>query len=213
MAPSLAQINNRHHPDQIPKISRVGSSKAQLCLQKILHIILTVPESSNGCTPTRNEAVPTTKVGDPPTQSPASAIDGGEVAIEEEKTIEPVANKDIDGDRRNGGSREGGGDCMGLLIQAATLIFGGIKDENHEKTARMTATSTGGDIRTAVNVKRRSNEGWPVDLYGVMEPVVRSKRGRIQVLPCKYRDSVIEPLTRVAINRPTQFPSKQRRLR
>ncbi|XP_016467271.1 uncharacterized protein LOC107789907 [Nicotiana tabacum] len=89
---------------------------------------------------------------------------------------------------------------MGLLIEAARLIFGEFKDEDSDFEPEPEKK-----IRTK-QLKRR-NKCWGMEYVEetadgkCSSPVVRSKRGRIQMLPCKYRDSIIEPLTRFSRNR------------
>lgn len=89
---------------------------------------------------------------------------------------------------------------MGLLIEAARLIFGEFKDEDSDFEPEPEKK-----IRTK-QLKRR-NKCWGMEYVEetvdgkCSSPVVRSKRARIQVLPCKYRDSIIEPLTGFSRNR------------
>ncbi|KAK4375921.1 hypothetical protein RND71_006598 [Anisodus tanguticus] len=110
---------------------------------------------------------------------------------------------------------------MGLLIEAATLIFGDFQDEiskpkcdksfksgsNREKLKLDEDDNVAGKKQ----VKRRNYECTDE----VMEdkssyPLVRSKRGRIQVLPNKYRDSILEPLTPFSRIRSTIVPNRRR---
>ncbi|KAK4358619.1 hypothetical protein RND71_020848 [Anisodus tanguticus] len=96
---------------------------------------------------------------------------------------------------------------MGLLIEAARLIFGEFKDEGCEfesESEKKIMESHSSGSRT-MKLKRR-NKCWGTEsVAGKCSslPVVRSKRGRIQVLPYKYRDSIIEPVARFSRNRST----------
>lgn len=141
----------------------------------------------------------------------------------------------------SGGKGKGEEGFMGLLIEAARLIFGEFNDKKYggaagsraeQEPEKNTSESQNSDETkiTAVDpsspvrrIKRRP-PCWAVELYGNAEeeeqngagdasPVVRSKRGRIQVLPCKYRDSVLEPLTRFTRTRSTTILANRRRSR
>ncbi|KAI3450673.1 hypothetical protein Pfo_007338, partial [Paulownia fortunei] len=102
-----------------------------------------------------------------------------------------------------------------LLIEAAKLIFGEFKDNDKSEPGNQNA-SRGSELKkdeVAADIEpnerkltRRSSCWTTAEMGGEFEetpssPVVRSKRGRTQVLPCKYRDSVLEPLTRLSKRR------------
>lgn len=98
--------------------------------------------------------------------------------------------------------RDDGGDraerSLTLLIEAAKLILGEF---------------VGGDESEALELKR---EDVAAGIGGAFEeapppPVVRSKRGRTRVLPCRYRDSAVEPLTRFSRTGSSVTPAKRRR--
>lgn len=143
---------------------------------------------------------PQEELKDPPI-SPASATpsDKGLAPNVEEKEVQAV-KEEIDN--------------IGLLIDAAKLIFGEVKESHDEKNQKSFEDLNDQDSREkpCVNDNKRRNQCWTVGLYEDMEPVVRSKRGRTRVLPCKYRDSVLEPLTRASRNR-ASIVSNKRRLR
>ncbi|OIT37901.1 hypothetical protein A4A49_14615 [Nicotiana attenuata] len=89
---------------------------------------------------------------------------------------------------------------MGLLIEAARLIFGEFKDEDLDFEPEP-------EKKSRTKQLKRRNKCWGMEYVEenvdgkCSSPVVRSKRGRLQVLPCKYRHSIIEPLTRFSRNR------------
>lgn len=89
---------------------------------------------------------------------------------------------------------------MGLLIEAARLIFGEFKDEDSDFEPEP-------EKKSRTKQLKRRNKCWGMEYVEetvdgkCSSPVVRSKRARIQVLPCKYRDSIIEPLTGFSRNR------------
>ncbi|KAL6537945.1 hypothetical protein OROHE_012232 [Orobanche hederae] len=96
------------------------------------------------------------------------------------------------------------GESLSLLIEAAELVLGEFKteDDNVLRCYELKKDESTAEIeRDGRNLRRRSSGSTTPELSGKFEgttssPVVRSKRGRAQILPCKYRDSVLEPLTR-----------------
>lgn len=125
-----------------------------------------------------------------------------EVSGTKETRFEEHMGEDREGKEKEEGSKtvQFGGDptascdnCLDLLIEAAKLVF---EEPSEEK-------GPGSGLR-----QRRRNEGerseqrWvTVDLCDKVNdtsPVVRSKRGRTQALPFRFRDSVVEPLKRSA---------------
>lgn len=97
-------------------------------------------------------------------------------------------------------------DCLGLLVEAARLISGNFGDDESDTGEPSGEKELSGGLRKAQAAaneasrngsKRKKNKSWRVeDWLGDLEdtsPVVRSKRGRTQVLPTRYRDSVLEP--------------------
>lgn len=106
---------------------------------------------------------------------------------------------------------------MGLLIEAATLIFGDFKDENPfklDEKLKMDEHHYNNDndvTATKKQLKRRINEYTEEVIADKSSyPLVRSKRGRIQVLPNKYRDSILEPLTPFSRIRSTIVTNRRR---
>ena len=94
---------------------------------------------------------------------------------------------------------------MGLIIEAAKIIFGEFKTEEKQQILKDFDVST---ANTRPEIKRKHQRWTTVDLYADMEPVVQSKRGRTQVLPCKFGGSVVEPLTRALRNRSSVITTK-----
>ncbi|KAL3530428.1 hypothetical protein ACH5RR_009750 [Cinchona calisaya] len=201
MAPSdQSQIDN--HSDQPPhnpppsntsKTPHCGTSKAQLSLQKILHTILTIPNNRS------SSPLPSSLKNDVQNQN---------------QYVPPPANTNLSADEGLAANLGNEGYNMGLLIEAAKMIFGESKEEE-----KLTKSSFGdfNDDSKRVNKRRKRGDWRTVDLCGDMEvevePAVRSNRERTRVLPCKYRDSVLEPLTRLPRNRSTAIIPKKRRLR
>ncbi|CAL5357154.1 unnamed protein product [Camellia sinensis] len=123
---------------------------------------------------------------------------------------------------------------LDLLIEAAKLISGEFEDDETERNLkqqpsqnmelsgeffRETKNETAMDESSAAkrgSKRRKQNECWIDELYGDFEdvsPVVRSNRGRNQVLPHKYRDSVLEPLKPLSRHRSSAAVSTKRRSR
>lgn len=212
MAPSSHQSQINHSDQSRAKFSSssytCGSSKAQLCLQKILHIILTIPTQPLSENDIKDVPPPPPpppppeeeELKDPPT-SPAATTppDKGLALNVEGKGVQVV---------------EAESDNMGVLIDAAKMVFGETKESHDQRKNQSSEDPNDQDLREkpCVDDNKRRNQCWTVDLYEDMEPVVRSKRGRTRVLPCKYRDSVLEPLTRASRNR-ASIVSNKRRLR
>ncbi|KAB1207026.1 hypothetical protein CJ030_MR7G008057 [Morella rubra] len=107
---------------------------------------------------------------------------------------------------RSRGKRDKSNDCLGLLVEAARLISGNFGDDESDTGEPSGEKELSGGLRKAQAAaneasrngsKRKKNKSWRVeDWLGDLEdtsPVVRSKRGRTQVLPTRYRDSVLEP--------------------
>ncbi|KAH1220648.1 hypothetical protein GmHk_12G034234 [Glycine max] len=192
-----------------------GYSKAQMCFFKILRIISSTPPSK------QQQPFPTKGVGidlnlrfrsvteTEESESSRSDNDNASATAQTnsnegfpEKSVE-VSEK-LDNNNNNNTTNEVNnhaetasfkgrdGNCFDLLIEAARVVSGKEESDSEE---------LGGELRTrrASKVKRR--EKWVVvDLYGDVlgerEPVVRSKRGRNQALPYRFKDSVVEPLKR-----------------
>ncbi|GMP98968.1 hypothetical protein CsSME_00046639 [Camellia sinensis var. sinensis] len=129
------------------------------------------------------------------TRSQSSEIDNNGVA-EDTTTIEPNNNNPLPELRSDH-------DFLHLLIEAAKLISGDFADAETEKPSQIEAELGESEAATAA----------AVEFYGGVEdisPVVRSKRGRSQVLPYRYRDSILEPLTRFSAQRSTSSSTKRR---
>lgn len=72
---------------------------------------------------------------------------------------------------------------LDLLLEAVRHVSAGVHtDEPDEK-----------ETETSKSSKRRGPCCTALELYEDYGPVVRSKRGRNQVLPSRYRDSILEP--------------------
>ncbi|URE45698.1 hypothetical protein MUK42_14357 [Musa troglodytarum] len=109
------------------------------------------------------------------------------------------------------GRGRGSDGCLDLLLEAVRQVSGDAFEDDTpgaEKvqpaaaTASMAEASHSPPSRTrkpaggAGAKKRRDAEEWwiPLDLYEEeTAPIVRSKRGRSQALPLRYRDSVLDP--------------------
>ncbi|XP_038901753.1 uncharacterized protein LOC120088485 isoform X2 [Benincasa hispida] len=164
---------------------------------------------------------------------------------ESEKTVEEEGKKDkppgSSDDRSddvkaetapfNGAKCKSSGDCLGLLIEAARLIFGDIGENEFdtESTQEENESSSELDMKDPSRLekvfseshssdsKRKLEGNWMVmnlvrDI-GDRSPLVRSKRGRSQVLPCRYKDSVLEPWRSQPLPSKVKVSRRQRRSR
>lgn len=102
-------------------------------------------------------------------------------------------------------------DCLGLLVEAARLISGNFEEEeeddespshhHHHHRGKKLSSELGLGLglekskrKRKRNSRKNSSGGGTVeDWMEDTSPVVKSKRGRNQVLPTRYRDSVLEP--------------------
>ncbi|XP_022985998.1 uncharacterized protein LOC111483864 isoform X2 [Cucurbita maxima] len=130
-----------------------------------------------------------------------------------------------------GAKCQSGGDCLGLLIEAARLIFGDIGENEFdtESTQEENESNSELDIKDPSQLekviseshssepKRKLEGNWMVmNLVRDIDdrsPLVRSKRGRSQVLPCRYKDSVLEPWRSQPLSSKVKVSRRQRRSR
>lgn len=94
-------------------------------------------------------------------------------------------------------------DCLGLLVEAAKLISGDFgdneSDSGKKKLSGELETQQDRVVEKRKSSKRKKKNSESVSMVDWLEeledtsPVVRSKRGRSQVLPTRYRDSVLDP--------------------
>ncbi|KGN46921.1 uncharacterized protein LOC105435800 [Cucumis sativus] len=133
----------------------------------------------------------------------------------------------------NGPKCKSSGDCLGLLIEAARLIFGDISEDEFdtELTQEESELNNELDIKDPSQLEKvmsesHSSESKRMKLergnWMVMNivrdiddrsPLVRSKRGRSQVLPCRYKDSVLEPWRSQPLPSKIKVSRRQRRSR
>lgn len=131
----------------------------------------------------------------------------------------------------NGAKCESGGDCLGLLIEAARMIFGDIGEKEFDTESTREENESNGELHIkdpsrVQNViseshssesKRKVEGHWTVmNLVRDTDdrsPLVRSKRGRSQVLPCRYKDSVLEPWRSQPLPSKVKVSRRQRRPR
>lgn len=167
-----------------------------MCLFKIIHIISSIPPSKQQPFPNNNNKGSSFDLNlrfCSITKSEESEIDqhnneGRE--IEKPKFEEEVF--EADDVAKTTSFRGGNSNCLDLLIEAARVLSE--KNEFDSEEER----EIGDELMTSrgERVKKKKER-----LVVVREPVVRSKRGRNQVLPCRFRDSVVEPLKRTGPNR------------
>lgn len=195
-------------------------STSQMCLFKILHIISSFPSTDDvtdnkHLTHDNNKNHKINKVDIDLNVSCKIDESDTELAVEDERATEhsvishvedqsseiEVENKYKPRDHDEG--------YLGLLIEAAQLILG----EPDNKPARR---ETEPSENKRITVKRKQQQCWTAaaeaEWHAEFEdtsPVVKSKRGRNQVLPYRYRDSVVERWS-PATHRSISVPSKPR---
>lgn len=194
-----------------------GCSKAQMCFFKILRTISSAPPSTEQQEQEQEqeEPFPTKGVGidlnlrfSSLTESESSRSDSASAtlqnSIEEEQEGFPEKSVQLSEKPDNNNSLNDvqtasfqgrDSNCLDLLIEAARVVSG--KDESDSEEERELGT----ELTTQRASQEKQKERWlVVDIYSdaleEREPVVRSKRGRNQALPYRFRDSVVEPLKR-----------------
>ncbi|XP_040862945.1 uncharacterized protein [Glycine max] len=204
-----------------------GYSKAQMCFFKILRIISSTPPSKQE----EEEPFPSKGVGidlnlrfcsvtETP-ESESSRSDENNNEEEEgfpEKSVEVSEKLDFFFFLFGGWGKETtsfkgrDGHCFDLLIYTFNQPSGKDEPDSGEESG------LGGELKTRRASEEKRREKWVVvDLYGDVleetEPVVRSKRGRNQALPYRFRDSVVEPLKRATRSqRPSSTAHLSKRL-
>ncbi|KAK7262205.1 hypothetical protein RJT34_29768 [Clitoria ternatea] len=174
-----------------------GYSRAQMCFFKILHIISSIPPSKPipipidlnlRFSPSQSQSSETDIASIPDQPNDDDDDNNNKVGDEDEVLLED--SEKVLEERENGETAsyrgQGENNCLDLLIEAARVVSGKEESESEDEL---------------VSRREKRKERWVVvDLYGDVveerEPVVRSKRGRNQALPCRFRDSIVEPLKR-----------------
>ncbi|XP_038989268.1 coiled-coil domain-containing protein 96-like [Phoenix dactylifera] len=192
-----------------------GSGRAPRAVEESRAISPAGRSSEGECDPeeeSRKEAAEGAKESSGITTAPSRKADDGD---EEEEAVVEVVKKERDEEAKEtkgGGAGEGrdeagrnprkgngSGGYLDLLLEAVRQVSGGLFDEEPAKEKEETADAEEErpSKRRAAGVaqgSKRRGAGWlPFDLYVDSAPIVRSKRGRNQALPSRYRDSVLDP--------------------
>ncbi|KAJ0469782.1 hypothetical protein HanRHA438_Chr14g0666841 [Helianthus annuus] len=206
--PLPLSLSTQHH-----RRHRRRCSTSQMCFFNILHIISVFPAPD--VTHNNDDDISETKgfVGencvfennDPIKKESESTVEderdsgishvgdqSSGIAIDQNGYSKQVVEFEVEKPRDEG--------YLGLLIEAAQLILGNESEPDKKPPSHPQITSS--KIVTGKEVKRKQQRWtataeaeWYAE-YEDTSPVVKSKRGRNQVLPFKYRDSVVEPLVR-----------------
>lgn len=136
-------------------------------------------------------------------------VESSEIDEEETKKLEEAEEGGDDNDdevKKTSALKKGrenkNNDYLGLLVEAAKLISGNFGDDDEvdsgEPSQEKELSRTRNESSKSGSKRKKNKKSWRVvDWLGDVEedtsPVVRSKRGRTQVLPTRYRDSVLEP--------------------
>ncbi|XP_014493413.1 uncharacterized protein LOC106755718 [Vigna radiata var. radiata] len=188
-----------------------GYSKTQMCFFKILNIISSTPPSAEQ-PEEQQDSFPTKGVGidlnlrfSSLTESESSRTDTIEEEQEEgfpdksfqlsDKLHDNQNLNDEVNDVQTASFQRCDSNFLDLLIEAARVVSGKHESDSEEERGLGTESTT-----QRANKEKRKERWVVVDIYGDVledrEPVVRSKRGRNQALPYRFRDSVVEPLKR-----------------
>ncbi|KAE8688715.1 putative HhH-GPD base excision DNA repair family protein [Hibiscus syriacus] len=187
-------------------------SKAQACLEKILHLISTVPppsENDSDAFKKRGYDIDLNLSLGSFLESEGKSDCLAENSFNEEKTGTATgtdASSDVtdvqkseefksgtDGEAKTAAAFN---DSIDLLIEAAEMIASRDYSMNgkEEEVEEVEKCGGGGSMEmdkdSSINVEEEEEFEETED---TAPPVVRSKRGRSQVLPLRYRDSVLEP--------------------
>ncbi|GAU41449.1 hypothetical protein TSUD_98450 [Trifolium subterraneum] len=196
-------------------------SKSQMCFFKIIHIISSIPPSTTNndnrfpfdlnltfSSITQQDSESSTKTTTTTTTNNNNNNHEQEheqeiKVVEEERNVDDVATEmENENDNKTITTSFPRGDCncFDLLIEAARVLS---EKSNESDSAEEKETET--ELMTPSH-DREENE---------REPVVRSKSGRNRFLPCRFRDSVVEPLKRTGRNQRLSFTTnaKKRLLR
>ncbi|XP_039125676.1 uncharacterized protein LOC120261760 [Dioscorea cayenensis subsp. rotundata] len=88
-----------------------------------------------------------------------------------------------------GGKRRRSEGYLDVLVEAVRQVSGFFSDEEEEEEEEEKEDETRAEEAAAAESRKKRG----LDLEEECGPVVRSKRGRNQALPSRYRDSVLEP--------------------
>ncbi|GAA0142870.1 hypothetical protein LIER_03673 [Lithospermum erythrorhizon] len=134
--------------------------------------------------------------------------DGGSSGMVTAGMVEKQQETETYGESKSDNILGNGGGSLQLLIEAARYV-----EENEDNKLSLkpcdSTRSKGKKMEVVCDDDVEEREDELNERVERAPPVVRSKRGRSQVLPNKYRDSVMEPLAR--LTRPDQpVPTKRR---
>ncbi|KAK1310027.1 Histone-lysine N-methyltransferase ATX4 [Acorus calamus] len=134
---------------------------------------------------------------------PKKLVEEGEEAMavegEEEREVSEITHGVLEGEAAPEAEAEAeevkrSEGYLGLLIEAVRQVSGSYFDDDDEEEEEEEPIRVETKKR---EVKRRNSErerSWPLEMYIYdTAPVVRSKRGRNQVLPKRFQDSILEP--------------------
>lgn len=173
----------------VPTEAEAGPSKTHLCVvvveeeEKEISEVLNLPrgKATNPSPPycsARHEEEANRDPATPPEVESSPPRDT--TAEEEDETEQP---------------KRGG--YLHLLAEAARVLEPGLGEDEESERGSDGESRKRAAMEAAPGAKLRRRRDWAAAYVGGFEediaPVVRSKRGRNQVLPSRYRDSVIEP--------------------
>ncbi|KAE8711377.1 putative HhH-GPD base excision DNA repair family protein [Hibiscus syriacus] len=170
-------------------------SKAQACLAKILHLISTIPPPCENIPKNRGFDIDLNlRLG--------SFLDG-----ESEGKSESLAENSFVGENPDGDDEE---EEIQEKTATATDVSSDVT-EMQKSEVKTAATRFNDSLDLLIEAAQMiSGRDYCVSEKDEVSPVVRSKRGRCQVLPQRFRDSVLEPWKKRP-RRPAAMASNKKR--
>ncbi|CAL9119980.1 unnamed protein product [Musa textilis] len=159
------------------------------------------PDEENGGESHEDTAADGTKEAASAPQTETKGTEGADGEI----TATIVITKTTTSSRR-GRPSEG---CLDLLLEAVRQVSGGLVDDDGREAKKTMPAAAGEEMAPAPSgrtrrstgdggggKKRRETDEWTIPFHVYQAdtaPIVRSKRGRSQALPSRYRDSILDP--------------------
>lgn len=208
---SIPPSQQQPHPSPHHDPSHSQSSRSSRGIDVDLNLRLR-DNTDFECLPSDSSAIEENKVGEKSVEVEVSRVTSTEETKFEDRIGEDRERKEEE--LRHGGDAEtasfGGkiqrsyNNCLDLLIEAAKLVFEepSLERELSSSELRTRRRNEGtGILEVNKDAMKKGKQRWMVvdlcnEMHDTSSPVVRSKRGRSQALPFRFRDSVVEPLKR-----------------
>ncbi|THU50203.1 hypothetical protein C4D60_Mb06t17660 [Musa balbisiana] len=159
------------------------------------------PDEENGGESDEDTAADGTKEAASAPQKETKGTEGADGEITATIVITTTTTSSRSGRRSEG--------CLDLLLEAVRQVSGGLFDDDGPEAKKAMPAAAGEEMAPASSrrtrrttgdgggvKKRRETDEWTIPFHVYQEdtaPIVRSKRGRSQALPSRYRDSILDP--------------------